>query len=262
MLDAEVLLAHVLGKPRALLRAHGDDAVTAPDHERYRALLARRIAGEPVAYLTGRREFWSLDLAVGPGVLVPRPETELLVEIAVGALAGRQSPHILDLGTGSGAIALALAMEIPAAHIIAVDASPAALDIARRNATLAGIENVEFLSGDWYEPVAGQRFDLIVSNPPYLATDDLHLRALGCEPTAALVAGPTGLEALAQIATGAADHLHPGGILVLEHGCEQGPAVRELLTRAGLEAALTRCDLAGLERATLAHRPAKTGSSG
>jgi len=261
-LDAEILLAHVLGKPRAFLRARGDDAVTAPDHEQYRALLARRLAGEPVAYLTGRREFWSLDLAVGPGVLVPRPETELLVEIAVGALAGRRHPHILDLGTGSGAIALALAIEIPAAHITAVDASPAALDLARSNARRAGIENVEFLPGDWYQPVAGRRFDLIVSNPPYLAANDPHLRALGREPAAALVAGPTGLEALAKIASGAADHLRPGGIVILEHGSEQGPAVRELLTRAGLEAALTRCDLAGLERATLACRPAKTGSCG
>ena len=262
LLDAEILLAHVLGKPRAFLRARDDEAVAAPDQEQYRALLARRLAGEPVAYLTGRREFWSLDLAVGPGVLVPRPETELLVEIAVGALAGQRHPHILDLGTGSGAIALALATEIPAARITAVDASPAALELARCNARRAGIEDVEFLPGDWYQPVAGRRFDLIVANPPYLAADDPHLRALGCEPAAALIAGPTGLEALAKIAAGATDHLRPGGIVILEHGSEQGPAVRELLARAGVEAALTRCDLAGLERATLAYRPAKTGSCG
>ena len=261
-LDAEILLAQVLGRPRAVLRAHGDDTLAPADEDRYRAVLARRQAGEPVAYLTGRREFWSLQLEVGPGVLVPRPETELLVEAALDELRHDRAPQILDLGTGSGAIAVAMAVEVPGARIVAVDTSPAALEIARRNAARAGAVNVEFLPGNWYEPVTGQRFDLIVSNPPYLAGDDPHLATLGHEPASALVAGPTGLESLASIIAGATGHLHPGGSLILEHGCEQGAAVRELLRSAGLEEARTRRDLAGLERASLARRPAKRASSG
>ncbi|HSF77641.1 MAG TPA: HemK/PrmC family methyltransferase, partial [Steroidobacteraceae bacterium] len=154
-LDAEILLAHVLGRPRAFLRAHADDTVAPADHERFRSLLARRLAGEPVAYLTGRRGFWSLDLEVGPGVLVPRPETELLVEAALDALADRPAPQVLDLGVGSGAIAIALAVEMPSARITAVDASAAALEVARRNAARAGVENIEFLQGDWYQALGG-----------------------------------------------------------------------------------------------------------
>jgi release factor glutamine methyltransferase len=259
VLDAEILLSHVLGRPRAFLRAHGDDRLPTNDHDRYRALLARRIAGEPVAYLTGRRGFWSLDLEVGPGVLVPRPETELLVETALEALVDRPAAQILDLGVGSGAIAIALAVEMPAARITAVDASAAALDVARRNAAGAGAGNVEFLQGDWFGPVTGRHFDLIVSNPPYLAGNDPHLPALAQEPARALVSGPTGLEALTRIVAGAPDHLHPGGVVLLEHGCEQGAAVRNMLMRVGFETVATRRDLAGLDRASLGRRPAKTG---
>jgi len=261
-LDAEILLAHVLGRPRGFLRAHADDAVAPADHERFRSLLARRLAGEPVAYLTGRRGFWSLDLEVDPGVLVPRPETELLVEAALDALANRPAPQVLDLGVGSGAIAIALAVEMPSARITAVDASAAALEVARRNAARAGVENIEFLQGDWYQALGGGRFDAIVANPPYLAADDPHLPALAHEPAGALVAGPTGLEALEKIAAGAPERLRPGGIVILEHGSGQGAAVREMCARAGLQAIQTRRDLAGHERATLAHGPARAGASG
>jgi release factor glutamine methyltransferase len=259
-LDAEILLAHVLGRPRAFLRAYAGDDVLPADQDRFRSLLARRLDGEPVAYLTGRRGFWSLDLEVDPGVLVPRPETELLVETALDAMADRPAPQILDLGVGSGAIAVALAVELPSARITAVDASAAALEVARRNATRAGVDNIEFLQGGWYQPLAGRRFDAIVANPPYLAADDPHLPALAHEPAGALIAGPTGLEALEEITAGAPGRLHPGGIVILEHGSGQGAAVREMCARAGLQAVETRRDLAGLERATLARRPAKDSS--
>lgn len=259
-LDAEILLAHVLGRPRAFLRAYAGDDVLPADQDRFRSLLARRLGGEPVAYLTGKRGFWSLDLEVGPGVLVPRPETELLVETALDAMADRPAPQILDLGVGSGAIAIALAVELPSARITAVDASAAALEVARRNATRAGVDNIEFLQGGWYQALAGRRFDAIVANPPYLAADDPHLPALAHEPAGALIAGPTGLEALEEITAGAPGRLHAGGIVILEHGSGQGAAVREMCTGAGLQAVETRRDLAGLERATLARRPAKDSS--
>jgi release factor glutamine methyltransferase len=262
VLDAEILMAYVLARPRGFLRAHADDAVASADQDRFRLLLARRLAGEPVAYLTGKRGFWSLDLEVGPGVLVPRPETELLVETALDAMADRPAPQVLDLGVGSGAIAIALAVEMPSARITAVDSSAAALEVARRNAARAGVGNIELLQGDWYQPVADRRFDAIVANPPYLAADDAHLPALAHEPAGALVAGPTGLEALERIVAGAPGRLHAGGIVILEHGSGQGAAVREMCARAGLEAIQTRCDLAGHERATLAHGPAKAGASG
>jgi len=262
VLDAEILLAEVLCKPRVFLLSHGEDALAPDDEQRYLALLARRRSGEPVAYLTGRREFWSLQFEVGPGVLVPRPETERLVEAVLDELRGHPAPRILDLGTGSGAMAIAIALEIPDAQVVAVEANPVALDVARRNAARLGAVNVEFLAGDWYEPVDDCRFDLIASNPPYLAADDPHLAALGHEPVSALVAGPGGLEALAKIIVAAAAHLQPGGSLVLEHGGEQGPAVRELLDRAGLQGARSLHDLAGLERVSLARRPAQAVSSG
>jgi release factor glutamine methyltransferase len=261
-LDAELLLAHVLAVPRFALRHRDDRSLDPAEADRYRALLARRAAGEPVAYLTGRWGFWTLDLAVSPAVLVPRPETELLVEIALGELQGRDEPAVLDLGTGSGAIALAIATELPAARVTAVDSSTAALEVARDNAAAAGAGRVEFRHGHWYGPVAGRRFDAILANPPYLAEADPHLPALAHEPSGALVSGPTGFEALAEIVAGAASHLLPGGLLAVEHGCEQGAAVRTLCLRAGLEAAETRSDLAGLERATLARRAAAASPDG
>jgi release factor glutamine methyltransferase len=255
-LDAELLLAHVLGVARGRLAALDDRPLAAAEHDAFAALLARRAAGEPVAYLLGRRDFWTLTLEVGPGVLVPRPETELVVEIALAALAGRRAPAVLDLGAGSGAIGLALACERPDASVDLVDASPAALAIAERNRARLGLGNARLLAGDWFAAVRGRRYDLVAANPPYLAADDPHLGAaeLRHEPRAALVAGASGLEALAAIAAAAAAHLLPGGQLVLEHGATQGLAVRGLLEAGRLRDVTTRRDLAGHERATAGTR--------
>ena len=249
-LDAEVLLAHVLGVGRGRLAALDSQALSDEARRAFDALIARRIAGEPVAYLTGRREFWSLTLGVGPEVLVPRPETELLVELGLAHLQGRRAPKILDLGTGSGALGLALAAERPDATVELVDASAAALERAERNRAALGLGNVRLALGDWFAPVAGRRYDLVVANPPYVAADDPRLELLRHEPRLALVAGPTGLEALRHIVAGAAAHLERGGRLLLEHGLDQGPAVRALLVAAGFGAVETRLDLAGHERAT------------
>jgi len=255
-LDAELLLAHVLGVERSRLAALDDHPLGAAEAGAFEALLARREGGEPVAYLLGRRDFWTLTLEIGPGVLVPRPETELLVEVALETLAGRPAPAVLDLGTGSGAIGLAIATERPDATVDLVDASAAALAIAERNRARLGLANARLLEGDWFGAVHGRRYDLVVANPPYLAADDPHLASaeLGHEPRAALVAGPGGLEALAAIAAGAPAHLAAGGHLALEHGTAQGAAVRALLGAAGLASVATRRDLAGHERATAGRR--------
>jgi release factor glutamine methyltransferase len=255
-LDAELLLAQVLGVERGRLAARDDQPLAASELAAFEALVARRAVGEPVAYLLGRREFWTLTLEVGPQVLVPRPETELVVEIALAALAGRPAPAVLDLGAGSGSIGLAIARERPDARVDLVEASPAALAVAERNRVRLGLGNARLLAGDWFAPVAGRRYDLVASNPPYLAADDPHLAGpeLRHEPRAALVAGPGGLEALAAIAAAAPAHLVPGGLLVVEHGATQAAAVRGLLAAAGLESPATRCDLAGHERATAGTR--------
>lgn len=249
-LDAELLLAQVLGVARAALAADPGRALDAGQCAALEALVARRLAGEPVAYLTGRRGFWSLELEVTSDVLVPRPETELVVELALAALEGIARPAVLDLGTGSGAIALAIARERPDAAVTAVDASAAALAVAARNAARLGIGNVRWLRGSWYAPVAGARFDCIASNPPYVAADDPALAALAHEPRAALVAGADGLAALRQVCAGAPARLAAGAALVVEHGAAQGAAVRALMAQAGLADAATHRDLAGLERAT------------
>ena len=255
-LDAELLLAHVLGVDRARLAALGERPLDDTAAGAFAALLARRAGGEPVAYLLGRRDFWTLTLEVGPDVLVPRPETELVVEIALAALAGRPAPAVLDLGTGSGAIGLAIARERPDAAVDLVDASTAALAVAERNRARLGLGNARVLAGDWFGAVPGRRYDLVAANPPYLAADDPHLAAaeLAHEPRLALVAGPDGLEALAAIAAAAPSRLVPGGRLVLEHGATQGAAVRALLEAAGLGEVATRRDLAGHERATAGRR--------
>ena len=200
--EALVLLAHVLERTPAWLYAHGGDTVAGADVRRFQALVERRMAGEPVAYLTGRRGFWTLDLAVTPDTLIPRPETELLVECALERVPDGVRVELLDLGTGSGAIALALARERPAAQVTATDRSAGALEVARRNALGHGIGNVRFVQGDWFQPVAGQRFDLIASNPPYVAAGDAHLARgdLRFEPTVALASGGDGLDALRAIA--------------------------------------------------------------
>lgn len=249
-LDAELLVARVLGIGRAALAADPQRAVAPEELLALESLARRRLAGEPVAYLTGRREFWSLELEVTPDVLVPRPETELLVEHALAAVAGVERPAVLDLGTGSGAVAIAIAASRTDAAVTATDASGAALAVARRNAARHGLSNVRFIEGDWYAPLGPGRFDAIVSNPPYVAAGHPALAALAHEPRLALVAGAGGLEALAEIAAGAPGRLAPGGRLLLEHGADQGPAVRGLLEAAGFAAVRSFRDLAGHERMT------------
>lgn len=251
--DAALLLAHALGKPRSWLFAHADDLLGEADAARFDALLARRVAGEPVAYLTGSRGFWTLDLAVTPATLVPRPETELLVELALARLPAVAPVRVADLGTGSGAIALALAKERPRAHVVATDASPEALEVARGNAVRNRIGNVAFRLGSWLAPLAGECFDLIASNPPYIADGDPHLSQgdLRFEPAMALSCGADGLDAIRIIVRDAPACLRPGGWLLLEHGWDQGEAVRALLAEAGFVDAATARDLEGRDRITL-----------
>ena len=251
--DCAHLLALALGVPRTWLLTHGDRTLDAAALRRFEALLARRLAGEPMAYLRGTQGFWTLQLEVTPDVLVPRPETELLVELALTRMG--EHGALVDLGTGSGAIALALKSERPGWRITATDRSAAALAVAARNAARLGLD-VEFLHGDWTAPLAGRRFDVIVSNPPYVAPDDPCLAGDGlrCEPRTALAAADAGLADLAAIAAGAAAHLAPGGWLLLEHGADQGEAVRALLTAAGFSNVETQADLAGHPRVSLGKR--------
>ena len=248
--DAEALLLHVLGQPRSWLFAHADDTLDMDVRTAFEALVARRAAGEPVAYLTGRRGFWTLELEVTPATLIPRPETELLVELALERLPRDAVCRVADLGTGSGAIALALASERPQAQVIATDASAEALAVARRNARRLGIGNVQFAQGDWLTPLADERFALIVSNPPYIEAADPHLAQgdLRHEPAAALASGVDGLDAIRRIVAGAPAHLGAGGWLLLEHGWNQGDAVRALLREAGYAAVFTAQDLEARDR--------------
>lgn len=246
-LDAELLLAHALDAPRSRLRGAPETRAAPAAVARFDALVARRAAGEPLAYLVGHREFWSLEIEVGPAVLVPRPETETLVGEALSRLPSDLALTVLDLGTGSGAIAIALAHERPRCQVAAVDCSTAALTIAARNVARHAVA-VELLAGRWFAPVAGRCFDLVVANPPYIAVGDPHLAALAHEPQQALIAGADGLDDLRAIIAAAPAHLTPGGHLLLEHGADQGPAVRQLLERAGFGGVRTATDGAGLAR--------------
>ena len=252
--EAEVLLGAALGRPRAWLLAHaGERVLDCEATDRYEALVTRRALGEPVAYLLGEKEFWSLPLAVGPGVLIPRPETERLVECALARLPAERSCDVLDLATGSGAIALAIAAERPNARVLATDLSEVAANTARANAARLGLDGrVAVHAGDWYAPVAGRRFDVIVSNPPYIAAADPRVAPAvrRYEPPQALFAGADGLEALRAVVGGAPGHLAPGGWLLVEHGDTQAAAVRKLFEAAGLEQVQTHRDLAGRERCT------------
>jgi len=251
--EAEHLLLHVLGRERAWLFAHGDDPLPAAQAAALDVLLARRVAGEPLAYLLGWRGFWTLDLQVSPATLIPRPETERLVELALERLPEGRPLRIADLGTGSGAIALALASERPLAQVVATDLSEEALHIARANAGTNRIANVAFRHGSWLAPVAGERFDLIASNPPYIADGDPHLIQgdLRFEPPTALSSGADGLDAIREIVALAPSHLRGGGWLLLEHGRDQGEAIRALLVAAGFADVATETDLEQRDRVTL-----------
>jgi len=257
-LDAEVLLAHALGRPRSYLYAWPEHIPDAAAQARFAELLARRIRGEPVAYLTGTREFWSLSLSVTPETLIPRPDTETLVALALELIPADADWHIADLGTGSGAIGLALARERPGCRITATDSSPAALAVARDNAMRHGLDNIGFLAGDWCNALNGNRFALIASNPPYIPAGDRHLAQgdVRFEPRAALAAGEAGLDALCSIVRCAAGHLAEPGWLLLEHGYDQREAVLRLLGEAGYRDISDHCDHAGLSRVACARRPA------
>ena len=248
--EAEILLAHALGRSRAWLFAWPQFDPDASQLAAFERMVDARRCGEPVAYLTGRRGFWSLELEVSPAVLIPRPETELLVELALARVPPDAACAIADLGTGSGAIALALAHERPCVRVLATDASADALEVARRNAQRLGIANVAFARGDWCAALGNERFDLIVSNPPYIASGDPHLEEgdLRREPRAALASGDDGLDAIRRIVRAAPAHLRAGAWLLLEHGSEQGAAVRELLRSVGSADVVTHGDLAGRER--------------
>lgn len=245
--EARLLLAAATGFSEASVLAHPERELPAPAEAQFLAFAARRARGEPIAYILGEKEFYGLALAVSPAVLIPRPETELLVELALACAP----TSVLDLGTGSGAIALVLKRQLPHAHVVAVEASAAALAVARRNAAKLGLD-VDFRHGRWFEPVDGERFDLILSNPPYVAEGDPHLAQgdLRFEPRQALVGGADGLDAIREIIRSAPAHLKPGGRLLLEHGLGQDAAIKSLLMEAGLEGVMTWPDLAGIARVT------------
>jgi release factor glutamine methyltransferase len=252
--EAEILLGAALGRTRAFLIAHPEQRVLDCEAtDRYESNVTRRAQGEPVAYILGEKEFWSLPLAVGPGVLIPRPETELLVERALAHLPADRSCEVLDLATGSGAVALAIATERPLARVVATDDSSAALDAARYNAARLSLgARVEFVAGSWYEPLAQRMFEVIVSNPPYIAPNDPRVEPAvrRFEPPHALFAGPTGLEALRVVVSRAPGHLVSGGWLAVEHGDTQAEAVRELFAAAGFDGVRTHRDLADRDRCT------------
>jgi release factor glutamine methyltransferase len=255
--EARTLAAAALGLTRAQLVTRGPQPLAAADAAQLKGLFARRRAGEPVAYLTGEREFYGLAFTVTPAVLIPRPDTELLVDFALEVVAESAPARILDLGTGSGCIAVSIARLRPAAFVTAVDRSTEALAVASGNAWRLGARNAEFRRSDWFAALAGIRFDLIVSNPPYVAAADPHLRQgdLRFEPAAALASGAEGLDAIRAITAAAPAFLEAGGWFAFEHGYDQGASSRALLTRAGFEGVFTRKDLAGQERISAGRLP-------
>lgn len=254
-LEAEVLLSHVTGKKRTHFRAFSEAAVTEPEALHFRSLIEQRRSGHPIAYLTGEREFWSLRFEISPDVLIPRPETELLVEIALERIRKLSAPHVLDLGTGSGIIPISIAKERPDARLTAIDLSVKALTLAQKNAMRLGTPDICFLLGDWLHALPDDsQFDLIVSNPPYIPDQDAHLSCgdLRYEPASALASGPDGLDAIRTIAQEARSFIKPGGGLLLEHGFDQAPAVQRTLAAMGYKAIETREDLQRHPRVTMA----------
>ena len=255
-LDAELLLAAALGKSRSYLHTWPEKIVSSEHALTFSDYLQRRRGGEPVAYILGQQGFWKLDLEVAPHTLIPRPETEMLVEASLELLPASPA-KVLDLGTGSGAIALALASERPAWHVTAVDRVLEAVALAERNRQRLGLNNATVLNSHWFSALEGQRFDLIISNPPYIAAGDVHLDEgdVRFEPESALVAGADGLDDIREIVAAAPHHLNAGGWLMLEHGYDQAPAVRDLLQGAGFVEVESRKDLGTHERITLGRLP-------
>lgn len=251
-LDIELLLCHCLQKPRSFLRSRPEHYVSPELATQFFHLLARREAGEPVAYLTGKRGFWTLDLDVSPATLIPRPETELLVEKVLECDDLAEKTSVLDLGTGTGAIALALAREKPAWQVVGVDFQPDAVNLSQRNAQQLQLSNVLFQQSDWFSALAGQAFDIIVSNPPYIDPDDKHLKEgdVRFEPISALVSEKKGLADIETIINQAPDYLASSGRLLLEHGYDQGEAVRALMAAQNFSDVITCQDLAGHDRVT------------
>jgi len=249
-IEVQSLLQHVLGVERAYLLAHPERLLDEIQEAELDDLLRRRLHGVPIAHLLGEREFFGLNLKVTPATLIPRPDTELIVELALHRISHAQPSRVLDMGTGSGAIALAIAKHKSNAEVVAVDASPDALKIAIENAQRLEIANVTFMHSDWFSVLAGQRFELIVSNPPYIASDDIHLSQgdLRFEPLSALASGVDGLDDIRRIIADAPDYLVENGYLLLEHGYDQAEAVRELLIRRGFVEVCSQKDLAGIER--------------
>jgi release factor glutamine methyltransferase len=252
-LDAEVLLAHALGKTRSHLHAWPEKLLSAEQQSQFQQLLQARTRGEPVAYLTGQREFWSLPLGLTPATLIPRPETETLVALALEVIPADSAALIADLGTGSGAIALAIAHERPRCRLLATDISPAAIETAAANARQLGINNIEFHTGDWCEALAGRQCDVIVSNPPYIRNTDPHLQSgdVRFEPRSALAAGPEGMDDLEKITRCAGHHLRTSGWLLMEHGYDQGRQAIHLLEANGFQAVTDHADDAGLSRVVM-----------
>lgn len=252
-LEVQILLCHALGVARSWLIGHDRDALPDAAERAYLEILTRRLAGEPIAYITGCREFFGLEFKTTPAVLIPRPETELLVELALARIPEKQSCKVLDLGTGSGAIAISIARNRPQAAVTAVDQSAEALAVARENAARLEVPNLRLLESNWFGALEGETFDLIVSNPPYVEAADPHLQHgdVRFEPLSALASGADGLDDIRRIAAAAPQHLKPGGWLLFEHGYNQGEGCREILRQQGFSEMETIRDLAGLERVSM-----------